>query len=601
MTIEYITLGVYFAFLLVIGTLFARFNKNLSDFARGGGKVTWWMAGTSITMGGISAFTFTGNGSAAYEAGPTVLVIYLANITTFLVGALVLARWSRQTRAYTGPDIIRARFGTLVEQFAIYFSLPMAPVGASVVLYSLAVFVSATFGFPLDTTILVVGGIVVFYSVSGGSWAIMATDVVQGIVLYSMTIIVAVLAMIKVGGFEGFFSHWSQPEIAESFKFVKEPGQFPGDRFTLFWIFVIFFMQAKAGFTLNSLARYLSVKDGREATRAAWWAMALMTLGSLVWFIPPMVARFLYSAEVEAFGGNDPTTAAYSVIARDLLPNGMMGIMIAAMFSATMSSLDAGIAGFSSVMVRNVISRIREWKQLSELSDKTNLRLCRFISLIMGILVICAALFLESLKDFALFDAFLVIGSVIGLPMSMPMLAGLFFRRLPDWAYFFILGSAILPSVYTLLDERLWGGTWNVQERAALVLAGGFIAILISVALRQTASKNQQLREDEFFTRMKTPVDFENEVGGATDASQALLIGRIIVALGFLILFLLILPNPIGGRLVIVTMSGMLLLAGGLLIRASKREGVAALEKAEAAGAVPSLLPQRRKDDADTD
>ena len=107
MIIEYITLTVYLILLLVLGAYFSRYNKNLSDFVRGGAQGTWWIVGMSMFISGISAFTFTGNASAAYDAGPTLLVIYLANVVGFALSGLFLGRWFRQTRALTLADIIR--------------------------------------------------------------------------------------------------------------------------------------------------------------------------------------------------------------------------------------------------------------------------------------------------------------------------------------------------------------------------------------------------------------------------------------------------------------------------------------------------------------
>lgn len=135
MHIEYFTLAAYFLLLILIGSIFARFNRNLSDFTRGGAQCSWWLVGTSSLMAGISAFTFTGNGSAAYEAGPTFLVIYLANILGYAIGVLFLARWYRQTRALTSADVVRARFGSGVEQIYIGVSVLQAPFGAAIQLW----------------------------------------------------------------------------------------------------------------------------------------------------------------------------------------------------------------------------------------------------------------------------------------------------------------------------------------------------------------------------------------------------------------------------------------------------------------------------------
>lgn len=61
MILEWITIGAYFIFLLVLGIFFSRLNRNLSDYIRDGAQATGWLAGTSALMGGISAFSFTGN------------------------------------------------------------------------------------------------------------------------------------------------------------------------------------------------------------------------------------------------------------------------------------------------------------------------------------------------------------------------------------------------------------------------------------------------------------------------------------------------------------------------------------------------------------
>ncbi len=252
MILEYTTLGVYFAFLLLVGTLFSKFNRNLSDFVRGGAQGSWWMVGTSTTMAGISAFTFTGNGSAAFEAGPSLLVIYFANLLGMALGGLFLGRWLRQTRALTSMDVVRQRFGTPVEQVSVLIGICLGPLSSAIQLWALAVFVSAVFGLPLVPVIIVVGLIVVTYSVTGGRWAVMATDAVQGIVLFGITLIVGILALNAIGGPSGFFTAISRPEFAGTFQFFKAADQFPEAKYSLHWAVVIFVMQLLTQANLSS-------------------------------------------------------------------------------------------------------------------------------------------------------------------------------------------------------------------------------------------------------------------------------------------------------------------------------------------------------------
>ncbi|GAB4181641.1 MAG: Na+:solute symporter [Terrimicrobiaceae bacterium] len=576
MTLEYLTLGIYLVVLLVLGTLFARLNRNLGDFVRAGARGSWWMVGTSICMSGISAFTFTGNGSAAFSAGPSLLVIYAANLLGFALGGLFLGPWFRQTRAYTGADVIRARFGTPVEQFSIYTGLLLGPLGAAIQLWALAVFVSAVFELPLMGTIIAVGAIVTLYSVTGGKWAVMATDVVQGIILYGITLMAGILALVHMGGITGLWELATSPAFADSFRLLKEPGQFPEDRFTLQWAVVVFCMQLMTQINLGTAGRYLSAKDGREAARASWWAFALIAVGSAVWFLPPMAARFFFEQEVLALKMDDPTTGAYAVAAMHFLPTGLMGIMIAAMFAATMSSMDSGINGLTGVVVHNLIGRIREKLARPPISERALVRLCRFVSATLGAVIITMSITIATRGNVDLFDTFLLMGAVIGTPIVLPLLAGLFLRKLPAWSYFLIFGLSMLPTLYIEIAVRNWEATpWSIQERGMWVLLFGLAGTALSRLCAPLRSKAQIAREEAFFETMHRPVDFENEVGEANDSNQAKMVGGVTLAIGVIMLLLLLVPNGLSERLLILALCLFTAGCGGLLLLAGIRAGSA--------------------------
>ena len=107
---DYTVIGVYFAFMLVIGAIFHRSNKSTSDFFRGGGKVLWWIVGATAFMTQFSAWTFTGAASKAYETGALVLAIYFANALGFFVSYLCTASRLRQMRVVTMFEAVRARW-----------------------------------------------------------------------------------------------------------------------------------------------------------------------------------------------------------------------------------------------------------------------------------------------------------------------------------------------------------------------------------------------------------------------------------------------------------------------------------------------------------
>ena len=104
--------------------------------------------------------------------------------------------------------------------------LLLGPFGAAIQLWALAVFASSVFSLPLHATIVVIGCVVVFYSTTGGKWAVMATDFVQGIIMIPITLLLCYLALVKIGGFGPLFSYFSEPAFAQDFRFVKDPASF---------------------------------------------------------------------------------------------------------------------------------------------------------------------------------------------------------------------------------------------------------------------------------------------------------------------------------------------------------------------------------------
>ncbi|WP_309381333.1 sodium:solute symporter family transporter [Cerasicoccus frondis] len=576
MWIEYVTLGLYLLILMVVGALFSRLNRNISDFARGGAQGAWWMVGTSMFMSGISAFTFTGNASAAFSAGPTFMVIYVANCVGLLL-CVWLGPWFRQTRATTWADIMRERFHVSVEQFSAYFALLIHPIGAATQLYALAIFTSSILNVPTTWVIVVLGVIVLFYSTTGGRWAVMATDFVQGLILFALTVLVFFLALHKVGGIGEFFAYFQDPRFAEDFKWIKEPGAFPDDKFTWKWVIMVFILQLQGYINLGTAGRFLSVKDSKSARWSAMLATVLMFIGSIVWFLPPMVARFVYGDEVLAQAVKEPATASYAVVAQNLLPNGLMGLMLAAMLAATMSSMDTGLNNTSGVIVNNMIPRVREWMGLKAISDRTGLMLCRVFTVLLGVYIIAVALMLALQKELSLFDAYLMISAVVGLPLGMPVLLALWIKRLHWWSYYIIIALALIPSVYFVIQSSLFNQTWTIQDRLIWIYLFSVIGCLISLPLWRFASAEYREQVRGFYEKMHRPVDFAQEVGQSQDAVQYKVLGGVSIVLGSGILLFLLMPNTLGARLQIVALGGSVVAIGVALTLAGRR--VARAEK----------------------
>lgn len=566
---EYISLGIYLVFLIGIGAFFARYNRNLSDYVRSGGTATWWMVGTSSLMATISAFTFTGNASAAYEAGPTLLVIYAANCVGFMLGYFFLAAWFRQTRALTLADIIRARFGVAAEQFNVASFAFVAPVGAAIQLWALAVFASAVFGFPLIGSILVIGAVVTIYSTAGGRWGVMATDFLQSLILIPITLLLAGFSWYHVGGWIGIVEIFSMEGIRDDYRFIKEPGAFGGDRFTVKWIVAIFLIQVSGFVAITGAPRYLSVRDGREGRKSALLAFILMAVGAFVWVLPPMVARARLSDEVAASGLETASEASYAIAAMHYLPTGILGVMIVAMFAATMSSMDTGLNMVTGTIVRNFWPWLQRLTGLPSMSSSAELLSCKLVTASLGVAIIGMALLLEAQDNFQLFDAYFIVATIVGLPVTIPLIAGLFIRRLPYLSYFVIWGLSLLPAAYSLADELVNDRAWTVQDRALWVIGFGLLGVILSLGLKRWERPENRDEIEGLFERMRTPIAAKELEGAATDRDQLKVTGRISMIAGAFLLFLLFLVEDWTGVLAVGFLAGSVGSIGWLMCRAS--------------------------------
>ncbi|WP_309400150.1 sodium:solute symporter family transporter [Cerasicoccus maritimus] len=564
-TSDYVTIGVYLVFLVVIGWFFGRLSRTASDYVRGGGKATWWLVGSSSLLAGISAFTFTGNAAAAFEAGPTLLVIYAANIIAYLIQGFCLAAWFRQTRAYTVADVLRDRFGPSVEQFKAYYGLIFGLLSGAVPLWALAVFCSSAFGFSATSTILILGIVVTVYSIRGGKWAVMGNDFVQSLILFPITILVAWYCLREVGGISGFIDLFSRPDLADDFAFVKPEGAFEDNKFSLKWIVAVFFIQLTGQLNLLAASRYLAAHDGREASRAAFFCAGGMLFGAIVWFIPPMVARGLWEAEVLAMPVGQAGGGSYAVAAMKVLPNGLMGVMIVAMFAATLSTMDTAINANAGIIIRNIVPPFRRLLSMKELDDQSSIWIGRVSTVVLGAANTGLAIWYSLLEGFGLFDSLLILGSVFGLPISIPLLSGLFLKRLPRWSFFFIASVAIAPALWSLVDQAWYGNTWTYVDRSLWVIVFGLAATVFCIPFYSRQPVEFRNQVDAFFQKMNTPLS-EEERGEGNDHIQARMLGLTTIVMGCFLLLLMCLPNPLAGRLAILAVGGSVILVGALLL-----------------------------------
>jgi len=565
----------YLLMLVGVGLAFRRFSKDTSDYFRAGGMAAWWLIGGSVFMRNFSAWTFTGAAGAAFQAGWSLPFMFGANVAAFLSIAIVTGGWFRQLRCVTSVDMVRLRFGAGLEQFAAYLGLVTGPLYGGIQLYGLAIFTSVLLGTNIYTTIAVLGVVVLFYAGISGAWAVMAADFIKALVLLPITILVAVVCLHAVGGVGGLLVAIRHAGLAAEYAPVKEPavlatmaGVKPG------WFTWAFFLAwyGNAVMTANdpsSAGRYLSAKDGGAARRAALLAAGLFVLGLFIWFIPPMTARLLIPGEVAAMPLPKPAEGAYAAIAIHFLPAGLVALVLVGMCAATMSALDVGLNSLAGNITQNIYPAGCRVLGIAPLEGRARLMLGKGVTACCAAVIISCAAGMHRYGSGGIFNLLIEIMATLAAPMSVPLVLGLFLRRVPAAAPFVSMGAGLCVSVAIYLAPFFGAAPWVFQSQVGTVMAvsaAGFLAVRALVPPGEAALE----REREYFSRRDRPVDFAAEIGEGNDGRQLRVVGAFGAALGLAILLLLLPASSAGhwGKICVVAFAtcatGSLMLWHGL-------------------------------------
>jgi len=191
------------------------------------------------------------------------------------------------------------------------------------------------------------------------------------------------------------------------------------------------------------------------------------------------------------------------------------------------------------------------------------------------------ALYFAQQEGIGIFEIMLDVGALLAVPIAIPLLWGLFFRRTPWWAALLSIGFAFVPSCFVFLDIPLtYVGfsqefsddfVWTYQQKLFSVFGAGTFGFLCSTFFAPATNSEHRAMVDSFFKLMKTPIDFEKEVGEGNDLRQLTAIGRFGTAIAGFTALLLLIPNPVEGRLAILVLALVIGGISGWMIKAGMK------------------------------
>jgi len=469
--VDLLILALYIIGMLGMGAWFMRRNRGTDDYYVGGRQMGSLHVGLSVVATDVGGGFSIGLGGLGFAIGISgSWMLFTGLVGAWLAAVLLIPRIKRSddlSRGMTFPDLLGARYGRSVALVAAAISaVGYLGFTASQILAGAKLAAGVFPEVGIDTALLVMGVVAVCYTVMGGIKAVIYTDTVQWLLLLTgLTLIGIPVSWQVVGGWQGI-----RAAVGPEMLSLANVGW----RDLVNWgitIIPIWFV----GMTLYQ--RIHACRDERSARRAwyiaglfEWPVMALMgaTLG--------LLARVAAEQGLLAMPGGLPPAAAdpevgLPLLLRHVLPVGLLGLMMAAYFSAILSTADSCLMASSGNVVLDIWGRLRR----SQPSDRFLLRFSQAVTLGLGGLALLLAMSMDSVLDMMLHSyAFMVSGLLV------PALGALFWKRGTPRAAL----AAMLAGGGTTVALELSGIALPLELNANLFGLAVSALVFVSLSLR---------------------------------------------------------------------------------------------------------------------
>ncbi|MFP4528566.1 MAG: sodium:solute symporter [Candidatus Kapaibacterium sp.] len=438
------------ALVFAVGVYFYRRNKDREDYYVGGRSIKPGHVGLSVVATDVGGGFSIGLGGLGFVMGLSgSWLLFSGLVGAWLTAVLIIPRIKSIDAKHgmlTYPDFLRYKYGNGVALVAAiisgigYMGFTGGQVLAGAKLASATLFSDVPIDVdPMTFSLVIIAGIILIYTVLGGLKAVIYTDTIQWIILLSGLIFIAVpFSIYEIGGFDSLMK--ALP--AEYFSLTNLTWtQFINWMVTIIPIWLI---------AMTLYQRMFACKDAKDAKKA--WYIA----GIFEWPIMAFVGVFLGMVGRVFFPMAEPEMGL-PLLLKDILPIGIKGIIVAAYFSAIMSTADSCLIASSGNIVNDLIERYF----IKNTSQKKLVRISQIVTLVIGIVTIYIASSFESVLDIILYAySFMVAG------LFIPTLGAYFLRRQyapAALASMFAGGGLTLVLIFAKikmpggLDPSFWG------------------------------------------------------------------------------------------------------------------------------------------------
>ncbi|MEO5889942.1 MAG: sodium:solute symporter [Ferruginibacter sp.] len=414
-------IAFYMLAMILTGVWFSRKNKNPDQFTKASGQIPQWAVGISIYATFLSSNTFLGVPGKAFGSNWNAFVFSLSMPFAAWIATKYFIPFYRNSGEVSAYTHLERRFGAWARTYAVvcFLLTQLARMGS--VFFGIALSLQAMTGYSMQAIMVVMGIIIIIYTVLGGMEAVIWTEVAQGIIKTLGAIIIlyfiiqkmpgGIQRIIAIGNADGKFS-------LGSFK--------PDFTMSTFWVIFLygtFINLNNFGMDQNYIQRYQATSSVKEAGKSLWLCVKIYLPVSLLFFVigsslyawyqvhPEMLNTIKLRAaaerlpsivsvsEIDALAKTlQPADYGDKVLPDfmvNVLPVGIVGIIVSAILSAAMSTISSGMNACATVFTFDIYKRYVK----QDITNRQTMTLLFTSTFVIGLLAILTGIAMIGVKS----------------------------------------------------------------------------------------------------------------------------------------------------------------------------------------------------------
>ncbi len=506
-TVDLIIVIVYLLFVIALGFYFGKKHKTAEGYFLAGRTLTWPIIGFSLFASNMSSNSLVGLAGSGYNDGFSVYSYEWMAVVILVIFAVFFLPFYLRNKIFTIPEYLEKRYNYAVRAYASSIAITLnILVDIAATLYAGGVVINMIFP-SLSLTMIIVGLAIVagIYTISGGLSAVVYTDAVQAVILLVGSAMITYFAWQAAGGWDAVYEITNPSHFQVVKPLDDESMPFP-TLFTGVLLIGFYFWGTNQYITQRALA----AKNIRQGQWGAIFAGFLKLSILFVMIFPGAFARVLYpSAGTNA--ENQPLATAldgtlmkmdaiYPSLLFDFLPTGMIGLVLAGLIAAMMSSLDSGLNSVSTLITMDFYKKFKPQSGTKDL-----MKVGRIIT---GVVMILAVVWAPQIGNFTkLWDYLQQTLAWFSPPVVALFVFGLFSKRVNTAGAISCIVVGLAITIFLILNQALG---LEIQLPNFLYVAGIHFA-LSSIALILGSYLTAQPSSNQLESTIWTVEEFQKE------------------------------------------------------------------------------------------